>query len=459
MRLEPLSKAAALHIAYWRFDPWYRWLWFVWPQALALLLAVGLFADHSGGMPRNPAGAEWAKPIDCSNASTPGCASSRRGLYSWEEDVSRPTVANQAIVIVDRAAFETSAAEDQQKLRAALGAYYRRDGAKALDSLKGANASDSNVMFLKALALLTSASTDQVQEARTLLRSLSATGHRHASSVLGRVLFSGIGGVAREEVAGRKLIDDGVAAGDPYAMRLAAAGHISREFGSPDSGKAVDLLRKAQEAGDPVALAQLAFAIHTGRGGLERDDEKVLAALRRAAKAGHLGAQITLGRVLTQRYVARENEDPSEGIEWYRHASEEGHSIFAIMETAWVHRFARATPWFDTRRSFELLQQCAQYRYLHCQYWLARAYQDGAGTARDLAEAYARHTVAKDLGRPESAAEITKLDGFLQSEAKAKAVQRAQAIGASLKPPPRVILLQTPETAAPSPWVSGIAGP
>jgi hypothetical protein len=64
-----VGQTAALHIAYWRYDPWYRRAWFVFPQAAALLLVGWLLADH-GVIPVG----DWAKPVDCSNASTPGCA-------------------------------------------------------------------------------------------------------------------------------------------------------------------------------------------------------------------------------------------------------------------------------------------------------------------------------------------------------------------------------------------------
>ena len=66
---------------------------------------------------------------------------------------------------------------------------------------------------------------------------------------------------------------------------------LSREFGSYDPVKAVDLLRKAA---DPaiVAMAQFAYSLRTGRGGLTRDDAKALDYLRRAADAGYTARNI-----------------------------------------------------------------------------------------------------------------------------------------------------------------------
>jgi hypothetical protein len=45
-----ISQTAALHIAFWQYDPWYRRAWFIWPQAIAILLAVWLLADR-GALP------------------------------------------------------------------------------------------------------------------------------------------------------------------------------------------------------------------------------------------------------------------------------------------------------------------------------------------------------------------------------------------------------------------------
>jgi hypothetical protein len=41
-----VSQTAALHIAFWQYDRWYRRAWFIWPQAIAILLAVWLLADR-----------------------------------------------------------------------------------------------------------------------------------------------------------------------------------------------------------------------------------------------------------------------------------------------------------------------------------------------------------------------------------------------------------------------------
>ena len=452
-QMTAMGRTAALHIAFWQYDPLYRRAWFVWPQAIAILLAVWFLAGLPAAAPVGIG--NWAKPADCTNASTPGCAATRRAVYFWDDEVGRPTIANQITVVVDRSAFRNSAAGDQPKLRAALGAYYRYDWTKAVDILKSATASDPNVQFVTALALLVPNSTDQARNAEALLREAAAGGHRQAGSVFGRILFAGAAGLPKDETAGRKLIDNAVAAGDPYAMRLAAAGYVSGELGGTyDTVKAVDLLRRAADSGELIAMAQLAYCIDTGRGGLSRDAAKTIDYLRRAADAGFEGAQLTLARWFRDRYGNREGEDLSESIKWYERSYHQGQSLYSLSELAYVHRYAREAPWFDTKRSFELLQICAQYRNAYCNFWLARAYHDGAGIARDYTKAYAYYTVAKELGRQDAAPNLQRLDDFLQPDIKTSAAELAKSISAGLKPVPRPIRLETAETenAGPSPW-------
>jgi TPR repeat protein len=420
---------------------------------VAILLASWLVV----GLPRSQAPVStgnWARPADCTNASTPGCAATRRAVFFWDDEVSRPTVANQITVNVDRSAFRNSAPDDQPKLAAALGALYRFDWARAIDTLKSANATDPNVQFVTALAYLVPNSTDQTRNAQALLREAASGGHRQANSVLGRILFAGAGGFPKDETAGRKLIDDAVAAGDSYAIRLTAAGYVSGEFGAYDTVKAVDLLRRAADSGELMAMAQYAFAINTGRGGLTRDNDKAIDYLRRAADAGLEPAQLTLGRWFRDRYGNRESTDLSESIKWFERSWRQGHSIYALEELAYVYRSAREAPWFDTKRSFELFQLCAPYRIAYCQFWIARAYHDGAGTTRDYTQAYAHYVVARDLGRQDAVPNLQNLDNFLQPDVKASGADLAKSIAAGLKPIPRPIRIEIAEneTAGPSQW-------
>lgn len=450
------ARTAALHIAFWQYDPWYRRAWFIWPQLTALLLGAWLVGDRIA----QPIG-KWAKPADCANASNPGCAATKRVMLSWPEEVAKPTMADQVTVTVDRSAFQRSAPADQPRLLAALATYYRGEWAQAVDKLSSATAADPNVQFVKALALLIPGTTDQVRDAQTLLRSAAAAGQGQASVMLGRMLMVGWGTMAKDEQRGRELIEAGGAAGDPYALRLAAIGYLNSDFGAYDPVKAVDLMRRAADAGDPVAMMQLAYFIRTGRGGLARDDAKVLDNLRRSAEAGYTEAQFSLARWIVDRYENQETEDPSEGFKWYERAYQHGYSFPALVNLAHAYRFSRASPWFDTQRSFALLQLCAPYAFAACHYWLAEEYRSGAGTVQDLVKAYVHYAVAQRLGLGYAQTDLQRLDAILLPNAKAGAMQLAESIQTGLKSVPWSVRLQSPETdlAGPSPWAPPAQAP
>src|SRR5919201_1787916 len=156
-----VGRTAALHIAFWQYDPWYRGAWFVWPQATALLLAGWLLADRAV----LPIG-KWAKPAECSYQASAGCAATQRALLHLPDEVVNPTILNQDSVTVDQSAFRSSAAADQRKLSAALAAYYRGEFQGAIDTLKSATAGDPNVQFATGLAYSGFYTIEQAREAQ-----------------------------------------------------------------------------------------------------------------------------------------------------------------------------------------------------------------------------------------------------------------------------------------------------
>lgn len=57
-----LTRVAGVHQALWNYDSWYRYAWFVWPQALSLLVATLVFSSQEPAGPR-PVAAQWVKPV------------------------------------------------------------------------------------------------------------------------------------------------------------------------------------------------------------------------------------------------------------------------------------------------------------------------------------------------------------------------------------------------------------
>src|ERR1700744_6622266 len=103
-----MGRAAALHIAFWQYDRWYRRAWFVWPQLMAILLVGWLLVGPDAIVSMG----NWAKPVDCTSPLTPGCASTRQSVYRWgDQEIARPTIANQVTGSVDPAVGRNSSAD------------------------------------------------------------------------------------------------------------------------------------------------------------------------------------------------------------------------------------------------------------------------------------------------------------------------------------------------------------
>ncbi len=444
--MSALGRTVALHSAFWQYDPWYRRAWFVWPQALAALLAGWLMA---GRLPQLVTGS-WGKAANCT-AAAPGCAGTKHITAPFPGEFVNPSVGARGIVTVDRKAFASSAAADQPRLKTALGAYERGNWGQGLETLKAANADDPNVQMVQALLDLGTASYDSVRTAQDLLRKAADSGQRQASVLLGGTMM-GWSGLPKDIAQGRALIEAGAATGDTYAMRLAAAGHLDGTFGTRDPAKAFNLIREAADGGDPVAMAQLAWFYDSGLGGAPRDEAKAVDYLHRAADGGVTSIQVMLGAWSWNRYDNGEPSDPADAFKWYERAAMRGHSIMALGYLAVDYRFVRA-PHIDTARSFALLQLCARYAYGYCHYWLAAAYHAGSGTQVDLVKAYAEYTVAEQLGFADAKKWLQQLDDTLLPASKTSGLELARKISADLKSQPRMIELQTAEAlAGPTLW-------
>jgi tetratricopeptide (TPR) repeat protein len=438
-----VGRTAALHAAFWQHDPWYRRAWLVWPQALAALLAGWLII---GPLPQF-VGGNWGKSANCAVGSNPDCAATNRALPDFANEIVSPSIVGRdMLVTVDQSAFAGSAAADQPRLTAALAAFYRSEWQQGIDALKAANANDRNVQFMLALLDLGGNTYDGVRAAQWLLQSAADAGQRQAAVVLGRTLM-GLGGLPKDVPQARRLIETGAAAGDSYAMRLAAVGYLSGEFGSRDPAKAFDFMRRAADAGDPVAMTHLAWFYYSGLGGAARDEAKAVDYLHRAAAGGFTYAQFMIAEWAWNRYINGEPSDPSEVFKWYQRAYERGHSVTALGYLAVSYWLVHA-PWTDTSRSFALLHLCVHFAYGYCHYWFGEAYYSGSGIPVDLVKAYAAFTVASQLGFAAASKRISALDGSMLPAAKAAGTELARTIAAGLKPMPPLIPLQTAEANA-----------
>ena len=342
--------------------------------------------------------------------------------------------------------FASSAAADRPRLTAGLAAFYRGEQRQGFDALKSANANDPNVQMVQGLLNIGAGTYDSMQLAQDLLHRAADGGQLQASVLLGGTMM-GWGNLPKDIAQGRALIEKGAAAGDAYAMRLAADGYLDGTFGNRDPAKAFNLLRRAVDAGDPVAMAQLAWFYSSGLGGAPRDEAKAIDYLHRAADGGVTSIQLMLGAWEWNRFDNGEPSDASEVFKWYERAAMRGHSMLALGYLAYSYGYFRA-PYADTARSFALFQLCARYAYDYCHFWLAYAHQVGSGTEVDLMKAYAEYTVADELGYADAKTSKQQVEAMLLPAAKAAGTELARKISAGLQTQPNLLLLQTTEALA-----------
>ena len=122
----------------------------------------------------------------------------------------------------------------------------------------------------------------------------SAAGSRRATFRVGEMFDNGVG-VTQNIPAARALLDAAAAGGELDAMNyLGASLSQEREGVAPDFAKAVDLLRRAADAGHPDALANLGTMHYYGFG-VPKDIAKAHTLYRQAVARGS-----ALGETLLQ---------------------------------------------------------------------------------------------------------------------------------------------------------------
>lgn len=167
---------------------------------------------------------------------------------------------------IDDTAFNQSSSADREKLKAARLAIARVIPGEAIDLLRSATPTDPNVMLLRGAAFVLNDDAESNRTAERLWRQAVAGGNKQASALLGRLLISGRDGATKDPAEGLRLIEAGVAAGDPQAMRFSGMGYLSGEFGRFDAFKGAELLKRAADAGDGMAAGFYARLMADGIG-------------------------------------------------------------------------------------------------------------------------------------------------------------------------------------------------
>lgn len=61
--MKTTARIVALHGALWSIDPWYRWSWYAWPTAMAVLITGWILVSKPVNTGAWGNAGTWAKPI------------------------------------------------------------------------------------------------------------------------------------------------------------------------------------------------------------------------------------------------------------------------------------------------------------------------------------------------------------------------------------------------------------
>ena len=190
-----LGRTAALHVAFWQYDPWYR------PGVVRVAAGGGCSARGLLGRGPGPGMVGQMGQADrllVSEHARLRATSASCFLSSTKSPNRRSTISTAFSSIGPRS--EALLLPTSRSLPAALASYYRGEWAKAADTLKSATPADPNVQFVpRSCCSLHSAYNGPGREAQTLLRTAASAGDRQAGVMLGHVLFVGWGGLPKDK--------------------------------------------------------------------------------------------------------------------------------------------------------------------------------------------------------------------------------------------------------------------
>ena len=344
---------------------------------------------------------------------------------------------------IDAAAFRSSSAETRQRLANALAGVAERKPDDILEALRGADAGDANVALVRGAAFVMRNTEADNRSAEALWRQAVSGGNLQAKALLGRLLISGRPGIRPDQVEGRRLIDEGVAAGDRQAIRFAAIGHLSGDLGQLDPSRAAELLKQAADKGDAMSMAVYSRMLAEGLGVPSPDGKMAEQYLRNAAKAGLTRAQLTLGQWIVAQFSQGLIASPEEAVALFTTAYEKGHALDALNSLTHLHATAaKAPPWKDPAKAFGHARHCSGYQHNVCQFnngfvWLA-----GLVGKPNPALARAHYEIARTLGHTAAAAQVQRIDATLTAGQKQEAAVLEKLIRSHLRPVPQEVPLQ-----------------
>lgn len=353
---------------------------------------------------------------------------------------------------IDPKEFARSKPEDRGRLDAARRAVMLRVPDDIMEALRPANGNDPNVALLRGAAFAMRNTEASNKSAEVLWRQAAASGSLQAKALLGRLLLSGRPGINQDTDEGRRLIEEGAAAGDPQAMRFAGIGYLSGDFGTLNPVRAAELLKQGADAGDAMSMAVYARMLAEGIGLPSPDGKQAEVYLKNAANAGLTMAQHTLGDWYLAQYQQGLAPDLKDAVDWFTASYEKGRSLSALTQLAFIYAgVGKSPPWNDKKKAFEYVRKCSGFNHSQCQYNSGVGWNGGHLGARNVPLARAHFAIAAGLGYKSAEDLVTKLNASMTDAEKKKADAHEKQLRETLRPPPAEIPLQYANVALPPP--------
>lgn len=214
-----------------------------------------------------------------------------------------------------------------------------------------------------------------------------------AQARLGFQYVQGLG-LLRDVAAAERLLLAAAEAGDVSAQRWLGMLYAGDEAGEPRPAEAARWLRAAAEAGDATSCVGLATLILDGavaEGGEDEDEASRL--LSSAAEAGHVGAMLLLGLLLSD---VVEPPDPVSGAAAFREAAELGDPVAQYrLGLLYLSGIGVAA---DDAKGFRWIEKAAGQNLLTAIETLAALHAEGRGVEADRRVAAAMFERAAGLG-------------------------------------------------------------
>jgi TPR repeat protein len=353
--------------------------------------------------------------------------------------LAAPHPASRLLALDDRA-FANLPYQLRDRLKLALQARADQDPDRMRDALKDVESPDGTPELLTGLSYLINAAAETNGAAETAYRAALLKGQPQAPVLLGLLLTSGAKGVTGTPAEGKSLIES-ASANDRAAWLAIGNGYLSGESGALDPVKGAPWIRKAAEAGEPLALLQFARLAEAGIG-MDKDVAIAEGALRRAADLGLTDAEDTLGRWILAAYEKKTITDPTEGVRLQKRVIAKN-LVFGMNTLGRLYNgYGQPPQWKDDARGARLYQDCARYKIRQCQNNIGFALHYGRGVDRDPVAAWARYDVGRQLAGDYVMPGLALLDKTLTPTEKDDAKKQSKDIMAQLKPPPSIIALR-----------------